>query len=314
MKKILYPNFNPELTFLGGQAFNWIKDKGFYYGVFSDRVLKIKYEKDYLFWESSLGENDEEFVKELFDVNLNYSKVIEEISKDDAVRKSIELFPGLRILKQPFEQTLISFVISQNSNIPKIKSSLLKLSHKVGRKVLFDGKEFYLFPSIEEISKLSLEDLISTGIGYRAKYIEKICKYLCHSGHSESDLSSEALAKGEDPESRASQNLALNLPWIPDKSYGFSGMTKGLQEAREFLINLHGIGEKVADCILVFGLGFKEITPIDLWARRAFVATYSLDPKIKYPELLSLIQNKFGENTAYAGQFLFEYFRVNNLK
>ena len=311
MQKFLYPNFNPDLTLLGGQAFNWEKDGEFYYGVFTDRVLKVKYEDDYLFWESSRAkssnedstvgaplvgettaapvvsfENEEKFIKTLLDTGLNYENVLKEIIKDKNLIKPVEQFKGLRILKQPFEQTLISFVISQNSNIPKIKRSLNLLSKLVGRKIVFDKKEFSLFPTLTEVCKLKIEDLLSTGIGYRAKYLKSIAEELRH---------------------QESKNQ------IPDKFYKFPGMTNYF-EARNNLIKLQGIGPKVADCILVFGLHYRNITPIDLWARRAFVQTFSLDPKIKYGDLLAFIQEKFGENTAYAGQFLFEYFRINNLK
>lgn len=360
MQKIFYPNFNIDQTLLGGQAFNWTKEGEFYYGVFSDRVLRIKYENDILYWDSSNAvgagldpaqKTEENFVKNYFDVNLDYENVLREITKDEKLKKAVEEFKGLRILKQPFEQTLISFVISQNSNIPKIKRSLNLLSQKVGRKIIFDKKEFYLFPTLKELSELNYDELLSTGIGYRAKYLEKISKERCHpelvegSGSSllqkiQSDSKNPLMPRLQgtsqilNNSSTSFQNFQddkkissvipakagiQNKPKISREgnlipSHAGNVKRNILIHCRNELLRLHGIGPKVADCILVFGLHFHDITPIDLWARRAFVATYNLDPKIKYEDLLEFFRDKFGENTAYAGQFFFEYFRLNSIK
>lgn len=307
LQKIPFLDFNPDLTLLGGQAFNWAKEGDFYYGIFSDRVLKVKYDGKELIWASS-REKDEEFVKALFDTEFDYDAMICEITKDKAVKKAVEEFPGLRILKQPFEQTLISFVISQNSNIPKIKRSLQLLSKSVGRKISFDGRNFYLFPEMKELASFSIEQLQSTGIGYRAKYIKQICEELtiaCHPGFSE-------VERKKIPGSRKSSRLHLAKARPRPSAIASAGVT--LEDSRKKLLSLHGIGPKVADCILVFGLGARSLTPIDLWARRAFVTTYGLSEKICYKDLQIFINQKFGENTAYAGQFLFEYFRLHKIK
>src|SRR5690606_10777636 len=104
-----------------GQAFNWQKVGESYYGVFENCVVKFKYSNPDLEWQTYPKKDDFEFVKKLLDLKFDYEKAIREISEDEVIRKSVAKHSGLRILHQPFAQTFISFIISQNSNIPKIK-------------------------------------------------------------------------------------------------------------------------------------------------------------------------------------------------
>lgn len=272
MKKFYFPDFNIDITLCGGQAFNWIKIDDSYFGVFTDHVLKVKYQNNFLFWESSKNIS-EETVKTYFDYELDYRKVIDEITKDENIKKIIDTHFGLRILRQDFWQTLVSFVISQNNNIPKIKFSIQKLSQLNNRKIYFDGKTFYAFPTINELSKFTEEELKLCSLGYRAKYIYLICKELI-------------------------------------KNKNFAKTTHTITEMRNLLLKLYGIGDKVADCILVFGYNARNITPIDLWAKRAIIFSYNLEESLNYKQIQEFISSKFQENTAYAGQFLFESFRV----
>lgn len=277
MNSLKLHNFNIELTLLGGQAFNWQKFNDCFYGVFENCVVKFKYSDSILEWQTYPKKDDFQFIKKLLDLDFDYENSVREISNDEIIAESLKVHRGLRLLHQPFPQTFISFIISQNSNIPKIKRSLSLLSNKFNRQISVDNIEFTLFPTLQEISEFSIEELYSTGIGYRAKFIQSCVR--------------ECLEK----------DLHNRIEKMDFKV------------ARYELIKLHGIGDKVADCILVFGLGFKHITPLDLWAKRALINLYNLDPKQNYDSMMKFLQNRFGENTALAGQFLFEYVRLKKV-
>lgn len=276
MNRLYFPKFNIDLTLNGGQAFNWQKFDEYYYGVFSECIIKVKYENETLFWQTYPVQNDLKLVEKIFRIDFDYETMLAEISKDEFVNVAIKKNPGLRLLQQDFDQTLISFIVSQNSNIPKIKRSLNLISESIGREIEVDDHKFYLFPKLVELKYLKESDFFKFGVGYRAKYLQKCIKEVL-----EKDLS----------------NRILKLNY---------------KDAKSELLSLHGVGDKVADCILVFSLAFDEVTPLDLWARRAFITTYSLDTKIKYSDLLEFINKKFGKYSAWTGQFLFEYFRLKS--
>lgn len=273
MKTIFLPCFNPEYTLLGGQAFNWIRKDNCFYGVFQDFILKIYYLDNILHWESYPKINDE-VIENLFRLDFDYIKMLEEILNYPELGKPVKERYGLRLLKQNFSQALVSFIISQNSNIPKIKRSLNLISMKVGKKITFDGMEFYLFPTLEELLELTEKDLLETGIGYRAKYLKK---------------SIEDVLKN---------NLHLKISDYP------------YELAKKELLKLYGVGEKVADCVLVFSLAHDHITPIDLWAKRAITYLYDIKGKISNKKIQIYFQNRFKNYSSWVGQFLFEYFRT----
>lgn len=274
MNRLEFPKFNIELTLNGGQAFNWSKIDDYYIGVFSDFIIKVKYIDSVLYWQTYPEKDNFELIQKVFRVNYDYESMLEKISKDKYIIAAIKKYEGLRLLQQEFDQTLISFIVSQNSNIPKIKRSLNKLSEKFGKEIIVDNHKFYLFPKLEDLKDLKELDFAESGVGYRAKYLEKVIK--------------EVLEKN-----------------LSQKVYKMS-----YEEAKSELLKLHGIGDKVADCILVFSLSHDRITPLDLWARRAFTQTYNLEEKMSYKDLQEFIGNYFGDYTAWAGQFLFEYFRL----
>jgi len=273
MKSFSLPGFNAEYTLLGGQAFNWIKSGDYYYGVFEEFILKIHYSNNKLYWTSFPKINDE-IVEKLFRIDFDYIQMQNELSKFPELYQAVKEKFGLRLLKQHFDQTLVSFIVSQNSNIPKIKRSLNLISKKIGKNISFDGMEFYLFPKLTDLHKLSETDLLETGIGYRAKYLKNSIEKVL--------------------ENRLSQSI---------HSYSY-------EEAKHQLLKLYGVGDKVADCILVFSLAYDHITPIDLWAKRAITNLYGIEDKISNYELQKYFQKRFKNYSSWAGQFLFEYFRT----
>lgn len=217
----------------------------------------------------------------------NMDEIIRSISKDKTTKNAVKKYIGLRVLEQDPFQCLISFIASSNSNIPKIKQSLENICTKFGDKVKFDNQEFFLFPKPQNISRASISEIQNCGVGYRAKFIKEAA------------------------------NLVLS------KKIDFEKLKKlDYSEAKKMICIIPGVGNKVADCVLLFSLNKLEAFPLDRWMVRILEKYYSDDFKIntktitekQYEILHEKIVNHFGPFAGYAQQFLFKMERENYKK
>lgn len=254
-----------ELTLDCGQAFRWVKEKDeSFSGVVSGVYLNISKIGEDTFLLKDTSENDFENIwRKYFDFDRDYVKICETLKEDKLLASTIDEYYGIRILNQDSWEALCSFVISQQNNIKRIKGIIERLCEKYGQEV---KKGFYSFPSAKRLSKLSVEDFEELGTGYRAKYLEKLAK---------------GVASGE-----IDLEKIKNLP---------------LEKARKELLNIYGVGIKVANCALLFGFGFYDAFPVDVWMKR--VMEY-------YPDGLPKCFDGIG---GIAQQYLFHWAR-NNLK
>ncbi len=273
MNKLPLSNYDLNMTLLGGQSFAWDFEDGYYFGFTKDKVIKLKKENDFLFWQTYPKKDNLNFVKKYLRLDVNYPKIIKKIQKDNYIKSAIKKYPNLRLLKQDFEETLLSFLISANNNIRSIRKIIRSMNKRFGRTVNIDGRKIFLFPRTEVIAEAKLEDLLECKLGFRAKYLKGAAKYLI-----EKDLSKKIKKMSE-------------------------------LEARNTLLEINGVGEKIADCVLVFSLGFDNVTPLDVWGKRVFTKFYKLNPKMKYEDMRKWISNYFEGYAAWAGQFLYEYVR-----
>ena len=217
----------------------------------------------------------------------NIEKIIKSISKDSITKKAVKQYAGLRILEQDPFQCLISFITSSNSNIQKIKSSLEKISKKFGVKVKFDNQEFFLFPKPEKLANASINEIKSCGVGYRARFIKEAANRI-------------VLEK-------------INFEYLKKTNY---------QNAKDENCLIPGVGNKVADCVLLFSLNKLESFPLDRWMIRILEKYYSdkfqLETKTitekQYGILHEKIVNHFGPYAGYSQQFLFKMERENYKK
>lgn len=217
----------------------------------------------------------------------NIEKIIKSISKDSITKKAVKQYAGLRILEQDPFQCLISFITSSNSNIQKIKSSLEKMSKKFGVKVKFDNQEFFLFPKPEKLANASINEIKSCGVGYRARFIKEAANRT-------------VLEK-------------INFEYLKKTNY---------QNAKDEICLIPGVGNKVADCVLLFSLNKLESFPLDRWMIRILEKYYSdkfqLETKTitekQYGILHEKIVNHFGPYAGYSQQFLFKMERENYKK
>ena len=262
-----------------GQVFLWEKDGTDWYGLNGQDVLKIN--KNGII-KSILNSKTNFFRK-----NDNMEEIIKSISKDKTVKKAIKEYEGLRLFRQNPFQCMISFIISSNSNIPKIKSSLEKITKKFGTQVKIQNKEFFLFPEPEKIEKASIDEIKACGVGYRAQFIKEAAKMV-------------VLKK-------------IDFKYLEKCDY---------HEAKKNICLVPGIGNKVADCIMLFSLNKLEAFPLDTWIIKILEKYYSKEFKMEtktitqkqYELLHEKIVNHFGPYCGYAQQFLFKMEREKNGK
>ncbi|MBR6688509.1 MAG: 8-oxoguanine DNA glycosylase [Clostridia bacterium] len=271
--------FNLKYTLECGQCFRWEQiDENEYIGIIQDRVIRIKQGNGKVYVWSSLKDNLEEVVKEYFDLNTDYKELEESISKLDVnVKESLKYSSGIHILNQPLFETIISYIISANNNIKRISRSVKDISKKYGKKVIFENKEYYLFPTLEEIKDITTDDLLACGTGFRARYIKNTIKYF-------------------------EENIEF-LKCLEKEN---------TEEAKKMLTSLMGIGPKVADCILLFALKRSEVFPIDVWVKRIMEKLY-FKKETNIKEISSFAKDKFGEYAGIVQQHLFHNVREGNI-
>ena len=274
-----YSIINLENTINSGQVFLWTKQNEFWYGINGQDILKI----------DSMGKIISQSNKryDFFRSSDDMEGIIKSISKDKTTKIAVKKYLGLRLVRQDPFQCFISFIVSSNSNIQKIKSSLEKISMKFGKKIQFDNNEFYLFPEPEKIANATIQEIQNCGVGYRAKFIIDAAKMV--------------------------ESKQIDFDYLKKSNY---------QDAKEIILTVPGIGNKVADCILLFSLDKMEAFPLDRWMIRIlekyYLDKFELETKSitdkQYDTLHEKIVKYFGPYAGYAQQFLFKMERENYQK
>ncbi len=264
-----------------GQCFRFNKQEDeSYTGVIGNNVINVKKVDNEIHIKSVGQDNLEELVVNYFDLNRDYEQIKDKLSKiDENMQKSISYGKGIRILNQDLWETIISFIISANNNIPRIKGIIDRMSERYGKKIIFEGKEYYTFPTIDELSKASVEDLRALGLGFRDVRVYETTKMI--------------------------KNKEVDLEKLKNE--------KDFNKVRNTLLTLPGVGPKVADCILLFStLKRWEAFPIDVWVRRVMNELYIKNPdetKVKKEEIEKIAYEKFGNLAGIAQQYLFYWKR-----
>ena len=286
MEKINYKikanSFELADIFDCGQCFRWnIENDGSYTGFFKKIVLNVKKIDDEVFFNGvNYGNTDSiEEINHYFDLNRNYDELKSKLEKiDDYMKNSIEFGKGIRILNQDLWETIISFIISANNNIPRIKGIIDRLSEKYGEKLEYDGSEYYSFPEPIALKDVSVSEYRSLGLGFRdIRLYETTQKVL-------------------------NNEFDLNGQWNLDTGTVYKN-----------LLELSGVGPKVADCILLFSdLKRFDVFPIDVWIRRVMNDLYihnDDETKVSKVQIQKLADEKFGSLKGLAQQYLFYWRR-----
>lgn len=254
--------FNLERTFNCGQCFRFDEQTdGSFIGIANDKIIKLYQENNNIYMSCDKSEYNNIWYK-YFDLDRDYESIAKELSKIDTIlKKAVEFSPGIHILRQNSFEALISFIISQNNNIPRIKGIVARLCNLYGKEI---EENIFSFPNVDDLDGLDLKDLAPIRCGFRDKYIM------------------DAVSKVKSGE--------INFDEIRELP---------LNEAREKLMRIKGVGPKVADCVLIYGLHRLDAFPMDVWMKRT-MKTFFPDKSPDY----------FGDYAGIAGQYLFHYSRV----
>lgn len=264
-----------------GQCFRWnLQEDGSYTGVFGNNALNIKKDKNKVVFEGICEGEIKETVENYFDLNRDYEKIKNKLSKiDKNMQKSIEYGKGIRILNQDLWETIISFIISANNNIPRIKGIIERLSKKYGSEIIYKGKKYYTFPKAEQLRDVTVEEYRNLGLGFRDKRLFETTQMIL--------------------------NKKVDLGKMQENP--------STMEVREQLLTLSGVGPKVADCILLFStLKRFEVFPIDVWVRRVMNDLYIKqedETKVSKKQIEKIANEKFGNLAGLAQQYLFYWRR-----
>jgi N-glycosylase/DNA lyase len=277
---------NLDETLCCGQVFRWEKQQDWWYGMTDETVLRIRQIGHEIEFENA----NTDFVKSYFGLKDDLPRIYTSICKDRRIEEAITRFKGLRILRQDPWECLISFICATYKNIAAIKAMISKLSQKFGDRVLFEKQDFHAFPRAEVLAESSIADLQQCGLGFRAHYVKQTARIISRD--------------------------ALKLEHLRKTTYS---------EAKRELLQLPGVGPKVADCILLFSLHKPEAFPIDVWMKRVILRHYyahfekEFIDRISSEKPLSTSQYQrlgefgreyFGSYAGYAQEYLYHYERM----
>jgi N-glycosylase/DNA lyase len=277
--------FNLEHTLNCGQLFRWKKLRGWWYGVVEGKVIKVKQISGKLLFQTFPEMVDHNFLQKYFRLNDKLPRILSKINKDEHVGKAIQRFRGLRVIRQEPWECLISYICATNTNISAIKNMILNISKRFGRKIIFEGQNFYAFPKPSDLADIDIKQVKMCKLGFRAERVLKT--------------------------SRIIHNKEFDLETLTKLDYN---------EAKNQLLSLSGVGQKVADCVLLFSLDKLEAFPVDVWMKRVILEFYpnsfeeSFVEKLshrhtltssEYQTISSFGRTYFGEYAGYAQEYLF---------
>ena len=283
-----YQSFDLTNTLESGQAFRWRREDPtrpgegqWYYGVVFNNVVKIRHEPECI--EFFCAPDDETALEPLIRDYLRLSDDLETIHRaigtDERIKATIGRYRGMRLLRQDPWETLVSFICSANSNIPRIMTNIEDMSSSFGRPLMLNDYARSTFPTSEALAEAGEQKLRGLGLGFRAKYVNAVAN---------------TVASGD-----------LDLYALREAEY---------EEALEVLIALPGVGDKVANCVLLFSLDKLEAFPVDVWIDRAFREWYldGADLKLTKKAMRPWAQERFGLYAGYANHYLFHGRRLQD--
>lgn len=268
-------DFNVEQIFECGQCFHFEKlDEMDYVTVAYGKLLRISQIADKVILHNTDINEYNSIWRKYLDMDTDYGYIKSWlIKKDKRLKEAVDSTYGIRILRQEFHEMLMSFIISQNNQIPRIKQLVAAISQRYGSLVgEINNKSYYSFPNVEKLLEISEDDYRNIKTGFRAPYLVSATKAL---------------------------ELGMSEETFNDMTY---------EVAKAELMKIKGVGDKVANCILLFGLGYRNAFPVDVWIKRIMEQVYFKEETPK-ERIMTFAEEKFGEYGGYAQQYLFYYAR-----
>ncbi len=271
-------DFNITHIFECGQCFRWNREEdGSYTGVVKNKVINVLQQKNTVEF-NNINTDDFDIIKNYFDFDTDYETIKNTLNTDEIMAEAIKFGEGIRILNQEEWETMVSFMISANNRIPMIKKVIENLSVSFGDYIgNYRGKEYFSFPTAERLSAAPVERILECKAGFRAPRIKA---------------------------------AATRFLTEKDKIYNIKNMS--YDEGLAYLKTYKGIGDKVANCILLFSMKHFDTFPVDVWVRRVMQTLY-VSKETKDADIRKFAENKFGKYSGFAQQYLFFYARENGI-
>ena len=275
--------FDLKNTLMSGQAFRWQWDDPWFYGVAFRNIIKVRQTANALDFSSTPDKEQAlaPLLQNYFGLEVDLEAIYASLNKDDRLRTSIQRYSGMRILRQEPWECLVSFICSSASNIPRITKNIESICDNFGTPIRMGNYIRSAFPSPEDLADLDPSSLRDIGLGYRAEYIV--------------------------PTARTIAENRVDLMALREDSY---------DAALESLISLDGVGDKVANCVLLFSLDKPEAFPVDVWIHRVLGEWYfnNHNCKLSRQKMRIWAQNQFGQYAGYANHYLFHNRRLQDKK
>lgn len=259
-----------------GQAFRWEFKDGSWLGVIGHRWVSLRQDNHRIHVTTALPQDEWLWLEEYLQLRVSLDAIIATFPDDFAVREAVSEYRGLRLLRQPMWECLASFILSSSKQIVQIRKIIAELCVRHGTLLSVPPQEnpAFSFPAPDQIAGLEERQLRDCRMGFRAPYLI---------------AAATAVAKG-----------TLHLEALP---------TLPIDVARAQLLQLAGVGPKIADCVLLFGCGFAQAFPVDVWVMKALRRYYFRNRQISLAQLRSFSSAYFGLHGGYAQQYLFHWLR-----
>jgi N-glycosylase/DNA lyase len=282
--------FDLESTLHCGQLFRWVKEGDWWFGVVEDKVVKVRQEQMVLEFEGAAPA----FISHYFRLEDDLPRIVSQIRQDRWIVEAIDTFPGLRLVRQDPWECLVSYICATYKNIPSIRHMVRELSQRFGEEITFEDRTYHGFPEPETLAHSSIHDLRLCKLGFRAKRVKEAARIV--------------------------DSRQLEFEDLRATSYA---------SAREALLQIPGVGNKVADCVLLFSLDKLEAFPIDVWIKRVIQEQYrdrfdaSFIKKIStrrslsgkaYAAISAFARGYFGAVAGYAQEYLYHFARSTGLQ
>jgi N-glycosylase/DNA lyase len=271
-------DLNLETSMGCGQIFGWDRRGKTYFGMIGSTAVGIRQEGDRIVFVTESGLDRSRIVSYLgLDVDLG--QILKSITRDSFMKRVVGSVRGLRLLKQEPWPCLCSYIISANNRVERIDTIVKQISRELGTRHVVDGEEVYCLPEPGVLAGCAESGLRSCGTGFRAPYLLGAAAMV-----SDGVIDFDAIA----------------------------GMPTG--EARDLLKTVHGVGDKIADCVLLFAFSRYETFPVDVWIKRAVQIKYFDSGEVKPDEIRRFGQEYFGEYAGYAQEYIYHYAREHGLE
>ena len=278
--------FDLQSTVESGQSYCWHRADGrmyertgayggsaWYYTVVDGEVVHVRQRDGVLEWEATT--DADQLLVDLLRLDDDLDAVVDATPDDALIDAAYDAYAGMRLVRDPFFACLVSFICSAQMRVKRIYDMQTALAREYGETVAFDDETYHAFPTPERLAEATEAELRDLGLGYRAPYVQR---------------TAELVATGE-----MTADDVRGLPY---------------EEAREALKTFVGVGDKVADCVLLFSLGYLEAVPLDTWIRTAIEEHYPDCERGSYAETSRAIREAFGgEYAGYAQTYVFHHLR-----